>query len=361
MDTDTRPTLESSTGSSPSINHRQRSPMPWVVVSALAVVALLCATLSLAFLSAKTTTVVNVPNAGMTGVSVTTTATIHAVPDMATVYFGVSATESTIASARSVAAGDATKVMNFLLSSGIKTSDITTTSISLYQQSPGTYAVPDYCVPIAVPQGTSSGTSHFPGVSPIPTPSGTPQTIGSPAPVDVPGTGSSESSTSPTSLMPPCICESPSMGVGAPGVATTGPVAPSIVVSPCGYNYTMWTYSENLVVVIRNLDQASNVIDGAIAHGANSVSGPSFDVSNRTALEAQARTQAISQAHDQALSMTTAAGASLGKPVSISASFNGPYYDKSFAAPAAQGGTTTPVSPGTLDITATVTVVFAIE
>jgi uncharacterized protein YggE len=59
--------------------------------------------------------------------------------------------------------------------------------------------------------------------------------------------------------------------------------------------------------------------------------------------------------------MTTAAGASLGKPVSISASFNGPYYDKSFAAPAAQGGTTTPVSPGTLDITATVTVVFAIE
>jgi uncharacterized protein YggE len=93
----------------------------------------------------------------------------------------------------------------------------------------------------------------------------------------------------------------------------------------------------------------------------NHLNGLSFDVSNRSTLEESARTNAIHQAHDQAASMAQAAGASLGAPLSINASFSGGPLDYKVAPLAAGSTSSTPVSPGTMDITATVTIVYALK
>ena len=310
MSANTEPTPETTpTRSAP------RVPAAWAAFAAMAVVALLSATAAAALAGrAPAATTVEAPGAQSSGISITATSTVHATPDMATVYLGVSETRPTIASARSSAATDATKVMSFLLAAGVEASDVTTSDISLYQQTSGTYAVPQYCI---APMGGSTSPGGAAASSP-----------GMPAPV--------------------------------PDVSA-GPIVPVPSSGPgCVYSPTGWVYSESLVVVVRDLDKASGIIDGAIANGATSVGGISFDVSTRPALEAQARAQAVKAAHDQAAALASAAGAALGKPLSVSASFGGAYYDKGVAAPAAAGGASTVVSPGTLDITATVTVVYAI-
>ena len=305
----------------PSAGRPPRVSGAWAAFAAMAVVALLSATAAVSLASrTPATTTVETPGAQSTGISVTASATVHAAPDMATVYLGVSATRPTIASARSSAAAGADHVTAFLLGAGVEAADITTSGISLYRQTPGAYAVPDYCV-APMDGSTSSGGTPSPGGAPV------------------------------ASAEPPV----PAPDVSGGSIVPLPSSAPS-----CAYSPTGWTYSESLVVVVRDLDRASDIIDGAIAAGANSVGGISFDVSTRPALEAQARTQAVKAAHDQAAALASAAGASLGRPLSVSASFGGPYYDKALAAPATAGGASTVVSPGTLDITASVTVVYAI-
>jgi uncharacterized protein YggE len=274
------------------------------------------------------------------GITVTGTATVHAVPDLATVSFGITASQTTIKLARTNMATAANRVLDSLHAQGIAAADIVTSNISLYQQNnyngTGIYNCPLEPVTPGVPQpatGSSSG--------------GGSGSVSSSGGVSVPAPANSDLPQMPPMTPMPPVTSSPSVSTGAP-----------TILPYCGTN--LWVYSESLTVTIRNLDSASDVIDGAIAAGANSLNGLSFDVSNRTKLEETARTNAIQQAHDQAASMATAAGASLGAPLSINASFSSPLDYK--AAPLAAGSTSsTPVSPGTMDIVATVTIVYALK
>lgn len=122
-----------------------------------------------------------------------------------------------------------------------------------------------------------------------------------------------------------------------------------------------YTISEQLQVTVRDLDKAGDVVDTATAKGATDVNGIWFEVSDPAKAQNDARAAAVTAARSSAQALAGAANVSLGSVVSISdatPTFVG-YYPtfgaKDTAAPAA-----TPVQPGTQDVTATVTVIYAI-
>ena len=300
------------------------------VVGVLAVFVL--GALTFAAFGSPRTISLTLTNAGSGGLTVSGSATVHAVPDLATLNLGVSSTAPTVKAVRAQTASAANRVLDALHAAGVTDADITTTNISLYENTSynGNYPV------CAVPQtGASSGSSS----------------------------GGSVSSGGVTILpMPPVLVSAPPAPDASAPIAPPVPVPSDGLIIPvpvkCSYG---WTYSENFVVTVRNIDTASDVLDGAIAAGATNVNSVSFDVSKRADFESSARTAAITDAHNQAAKIAAAAGATLGAPISISASFSGPYYanDKSMGAPVA--GVATPVNPGTLDISASVTVVYALN
>jgi len=119
--------------------------------------------------------------------------------------------------------------------------------------------------------------------------------------------------------------------------------------------------SEQLVVTVRDLDKAGDVVDTATAKGATDVNGLWFEVSDPAKALDQARSDAIAQARTSAQAMASAAGVTLGSVVSMtdgSAPNPGPYYPM---AGAAVRDAATPVQPGTQDVQATVTVIFEID
>ena len=120
-----------------------------------------------------------------------------------------------------------------------------------------------------------------------------------------------------------------------------------------------YAMSEQLQVTVRDLDKAGDVVDTATAHGATDVNGVSFEVGDPAKAMDQARSAAIAQARTSAQAMASAAGVTLGAVVSISES--AATYPIQYAFGAAAKDSATPVQPGTQDVQASVTVVFAID
>ena len=118
--------------------------------------------------------------------------------------------------------------------------------------------------------------------------------------------------------------------------------------------------SEQLQITVRDLDKAGDVVDAATAQGANAVNGISFESGDPVKAQDDARAAAVAAAKVSAQAMAKAGDVSLGGVVSITdASPTSPIW----YAPAAGAmkDLATPVQPGTQDLSATVTVVFAID
>ncbi len=119
--------------------------------------------------------------------------------------------------------------------------------------------------------------------------------------------------------------------------------------------------NEQVQVTVRDLDKAGDVVDVATAKGANAVNGISFESGDPVKAQNDARAAAVAAARTSALAMAAAGNVSLGGVVSITdASPNSPIWYASQRA-GALNDAATPVQPGTQDLTATVTVVFAID
>lgn len=119
--------------------------------------------------------------------------------------------------------------------------------------------------------------------------------------------------------------------------------------------------SNQVQITVRDLDKADEVIDGAMAKGATDVQGISFEINDPAKALNDARVAAIASAQATAAAMASAAKVSLGSVVSITdTSPNWPiYYGGRLGAVSADAAT--PIQPGTQDVSATVTVVFAID
>jgi hypothetical protein len=101
---------------------------------------------------------------------------------------------------------------------------------------------------------------------------------------------------------------------------------PESSVSPCPpAEIAGYTITQTVSVKIRDFTKISGVISGVVNSGANSVSSISFAIDDQTALENQAKEQAITQAREKAELVAKAGGFSVGRLLSLEEG-NIPYY-----------------------------------
>lgn len=121
-----------------------------------------------------------------------------------------------------------------------------------------------------------------------------------------------------------------------------------------------YALSNQLQITVRDLDKADEVVDTAVAKGATDVNGISFDIADPAKALNDARVAAIAEARTSAAAMASAAHVTLGSVVSITdtSPIQPVYYGTALRAAA---DAATPIQPGSQDVAATVTVVFAIN
>ena len=118
--------------------------------------------------------------------------------------------------------------------------------------------------------------------------------------------------------------------------------------------------AQDTVTAKAKIAAAGALIDAAVGAGANTVDGPSLDVSDRDALYRDALKQAVADARAKAQALAQAGGFTVGPVFSVSESGAAPEpVERAAAMPAAAAPT--PVEPGTQDVTADVTVSFLIR
>jgi uncharacterized protein YggE len=123
--------------------------------------------------------------------------------------------------------------------------------------------------------------------------------------------------------------------------------------------------SNQVRVVIRDIDKVSDVLTAVTEAGANNIYGVNFSVADPDALEAEAREAAIVNARERAESLATLSDLTLGDIVLISEIIGQPTYSRIEGlggggyAPVAE--TAVSVSPGQLSYHVEVQVTFAIK
>jgi uncharacterized protein YggE len=126
-----------------------------------------------------------------------------------------------------------------------------------------------------------------------------------------------------------------------------------------------YVVDNSVLVKLRQVDKAGDVLDAATGAGANNIYGIRFTFDDPTALREEARADAMAQARDKAQALAQLAGVGLGKPRYINESFteSPPYYLEPIYATAerAVGGGATPVQPGELEVSVQVQVTFDIR
>ncbi len=125
-----------------------------------------------------------------------------------------------------------------------------------------------------------------------------------------------------------------------------------------GYQLT-----NQVAVTVRDLSKLSDAIDNSVAAGATTVNGISFDVADRTALEAQAREAAAKDARAKADVYAKSLGLAITGVASVNESVSAPVWYApypSMAAGAATDKAATPVEAGSTDVTIDVQISFLI-
>ena len=120
-----------------------------------------------------------------------------------------------------------------------------------------------------------------------------------------------------------------------------------------------YTASNTVGAIVRDIAKAGAVVDAAAEAGANQISGPSLTLSNADVLYEQALEKAYDKALAKARRLAKRAGVSLRRPISIVEGGGIVPVPLAEAAKAAGGGT--PIEPGQTEISASVTVTFAIS
>lgn len=86
---------------------------------------------------------------------------------------------------------------------------------------------------------------------------------------------------------------------------------------------TGYSANTNLIIKVKNIEKAGQVIDAATTAGANNVNNLGFDTADKTAAENEARTKAVAAAKKKAEDAAKIAGFRLGNIVNYSENFGG--------------------------------------
>jgi uncharacterized protein YggE len=122
----------------------------------------------------------------------------------------------------------------------------------------------------------------------------------------------------------------------------------------------------NMVTVkIREIDDTGAIIDAVAAAGGDltRVNSISFSIDDATVYYEEAREEAMANAKAKAEQLAELAGVELGKPTYISEGtiyYPVDYRDAGMMAPEAEEGYTTPISPGEMELSLTVQVIYEI-
>ena len=125
-----------------------------------------------------------------------------------------------------------------------------------------------------------------------------------------------------------------------------------------------WVVSNQVKVTVRDIARTGDVIDAAVAAGANDLNGVNFRASDSTAARSEARAAAVVAAEAAATELAEAAGVEVLGVLSIvegGANVVGITLDSgAFAAESGARASSTPIEPGTIDIRASVTAVYEV-
>jgi uncharacterized protein len=148
-------------------------------------------------------------------------------------------------------------------------------------------------------------------------------------------------------------------GVSSNDLQTVG-VSLSTRTTPDGNTIVGYSASNSVSATV-SLAKAGSLVDAAVAAGADSVSGPSLDTSDRYALYRDALRDAVADAAAKAQVLANAAGLQLGAVQTMQEGAAVTPITYAPNAATAFGNASVPVEPGTQEIDATVTVTYALS
>ncbi len=144
----------------------------------------------------------------------------------------------------------------------------------------------------------------------------------------------------------------------AAGISSASLQTASVSMSPLtsgdGQDIIGYGASNSVTATIANVSRAGDVVDAAVAAGANEVDGPSLTISDQTSLYSTALKAAIADARAKAQVLADASGLHVGAVASVEENGGSaplPFTDKTAVGSA-------PIEVGAQQITASVTVVF---
>lgn len=119
--------------------------------------------------------------------------------------------------------------------------------------------------------------------------------------------------------------------------------------------------SNALQITIRDIDALGPALDQLTAAGSTTISMLSFDISEPGPLLDEARKRAVADARRKAELLADEAGVDVDEVLSISETEAGRYYPQAEQGVARARFASTPVAPGSHEITASVTVVWSLD
>jgi uncharacterized protein len=123
---------------------------------------------------------------------------------------------------------------------------------------------------------------------------------------------------------------------------------------------TGFTAQNMLVITLTDIAEAGALIDEVVKAGANNISGINFDVADKAAAADEARRAAVADARAKAELYADAAGVGLGEILSISELNVGVPGPMRMDMRMAEAAAPVPVSPGQIEVSADVTLVYRI-
>lgn len=126
-----------------------------------------------------------------------------------------------------------------------------------------------------------------------------------------------------------------------------------------------YSISQTLLVKVREVSKAGDLLSGVVNNGANSVSQLSFTVDDPTTFQTEARKQAIQKAQEKAHSIAQAGKFTLGKLLSINEASDETYpyssYDVGSMEAGGKGGAAPMIEPGSQEVFVNVTLTYEIR
>ena len=125
--------------------------------------------------------------------------------------------------------------------------------------------------------------------------------------------------------------------------------------------YTVTNYVQ---VLIRDISNAGNIIDNAVANGANGLTSFNYSAKDNPNAIREARTLAVQNAQDAASLLAGASGCKISDVIEIQEGYNPSSYSKSATNGAFRAASadyySTPIEAGNVSITSTVTITYSL-